>query len=77
MITLQVFFPFCLFVFSWGVGGRGGMPDMPHGFGCKATDWLRGISSSFINFTLGVSVVILDGASIVQMRKGVGLSLFI
>ena len=50
---------------------------MPHGFGCKATDWLRGISSSFINFTLGVSVVILDGASIVQMRKGVGLSLFI
>ena len=43
-------------------------------FCCKATDWLRGISSSFKNFTLGVSVVILDGASIVQMLKGVGVS---
>ena len=27
-----------------GMGG-GGMPDLPHSFGCKATDWLRGISS--------------------------------
>ena len=41
------------------------MPDMPHCFGCKATDWLPGISSSFKKFTLGVSVVILDGAFIV------------
>ena len=29
--------------FFWGVGGRGEMPDMPHSFGCEATDWLRGI----------------------------------
>ena len=50
------------------------MPGIPHSFGCKATDWLRGISSSFKKFTLGVSVVILDGASIVQMLKGVGVS---
>ena len=24
---------------------RGGMPDMPHNFGCEATDWLQGICS--------------------------------
>ena len=78
MITFQVF---CLFLFrlfflgggGGGGGGRGGMPDVPHSLGCKATYWLRGISSSFINFTLGVSVVILDGASIVQMLKGLGV----
>ena len=29
---------------------------MPHSFGCEAIDWLR-------DFALGVSVVILDGAS--------------
>ena len=74
MITLQVFFSFLFVCFFLGGGGRGGMPDS---FGCKTTDWLRGISSSFINFTLGVSVVILDGTCIVQMRKGVGLSLLI
>ena len=28
------------------------------------------------NFALGVSVVILDGASLVQILKGVGLALF-
>ena len=50
------------------------MPGIPHSFGCKATDWLRGISSSFKKITLGVSVVILDGASIVQMLNGVGVS---
>ena len=72
MITFEVFFSFFFFFFLGG-GGRGGMPDVPHSFGCKAIDWLRGISSSFINFTLGVSVV----APIVQMRKGVGLSLSI
>ena len=37
------------------------MPD------CKATDWLRGICSCCEDFTHGVSVIILDGASIVQM----------
>ena len=47
---------------------------MPHGFGCKATGWLRGISSSFKKITLGVGVVILDGASIVQILKGLGVS---
>ena len=71
MLTFQVFYSLLFFL---GRGGGGGMPDMPHSFGCKATDWLRGISSSFKNFTLRVSVVILDGASIVQMVKGVGVS---
>ena len=46
---------------------------MPHSFGCKSTDWLRGISSSFKKFTFGVNVI-FDGASIVQMLKGVGVS---
>ena len=50
------------------------MPGIPNSFGCKATVWLRGISSSFKKITLGVSVVILDGASIVQMLNGVGVS---
>ena len=72
MITFQVFF--CLFVFLGRGGGGGGMPDVPHSFGCKATNWLRGYSSSFKKITLGVSVVILDGTSIVQMFKGVGVS---
>ena len=47
---------------------------MPHSFGCEATDWLRGIRSSCKKFALGVSVVILDGASVVQVFKGVGAS---
>ena len=65
---------FCLFpFFSWG-GSGGGMPGMPHSIGCKTNDWLQGISSSFKKITLGVSVVILGGASIVQMLKGVGVS---
>ena len=38
----------------------GGMPDMPHCFGCEATDWLRGIWTSCKGFALLVSVVILD-----------------
>ena len=41
-------------------GGGGGMPDMPHSLGCEATDWLRGIWSSF--------------GSVVQTFKGVGAS---
>ena len=61
-----VLFLFCCF-FLWGGGGGGGIPDMPHSFGCKATDWLRGISSSFKKkITLGFSVVILDGASLIK-----------
>ena len=50
------------------------MPDMPHSFGCEGTDWLRDIWSSCKDPTLGVSVVILDGASVVQILKGVGVS---
>ena len=47
------------------------MPDMPHSFGC---DMLQGIWSPVKDFALGVSVVILDGASVVQILKGVGAS---
>ena len=46
--------------------------DMPHSFGCEATDWLRGSWSSSKRFALGVSVVILNRASVVQILKGVG-----
>ena len=28
----------------------GGVPGMPHSFGCEATDWLRGIWSSCKRF---------------------------
>ena len=35
-------------------------------------DWLRGTCSPVKDFTIGVSVVILDGASIFQMLKVVG-----
>ena len=45
---------------------------MPHSFGCEATNWLRGIWSSCK--ILAVSVVILNGASAVQILKGVGAS---
>ena len=48
------------------------MPDMPHSLVCEATDWLRGIWPPCKRFR--VSVVILDGASIVQILKGVGAS---
>ena len=54
--------------------GGGGLPGMSYSFGCKATDWLLGIWSSCKDFALGVSVVILDGASVVQILKGVGAS---
>ena len=50
------------------------MSDMPQSFGCEATGMLRGIWSPVKDFTLGVSVVILDGASVVQILKGVGTS---
>ena len=52
----------------------GGGADMPHSFGFEATDWLRGIWSSCKDFALAVSVVISDGASAVQILKGVGAS---
>ena len=55
--------------FFWG--GGGGLPDMPHSFGCEATDWLGDIWSPVKYIALGVSVVILDGGSVVQILKGV------
>ena len=54
--------------------GGGGLPDMLHSFGCEATDWLRGIWPPVKDFALGVSVVILDEASVIQILKGVGAS---
>ena len=51
-----------------------GVSGMPYSFGCEATDWPRGVWSSCKKIALGVSVVILDGASVVQILKGVGVS---
>ena len=45
---------------------------MPHGFGCEAIDWLQCIWSSCKR--VGVSVVILVGAFVVQILKGVWTS---
>ena len=50
------------------------LPDMPNSFGLRATDWLRGIWTSCKKIALGVSVVSLDGASVVHILKGVGVS---
>ena len=50
-----------LHFFFFGGGGGGG-PDMPHSFGCEATDRLQGIWFSFKSFRTwrpGVSVVFL------------------
>ena len=48
---------------------------MPHSFGCEATDWLRGIWSPCKKIShFGVIVFILDGASVVQILKGIGAS---
>ena len=47
------------------------MLDMPHSFGCEATDWLRGFGPPVKDFALGESVVILDRASVDQILKGV------
>ena len=56
--------------FLWG----GGMPDMPQSFGCEATDWHRSICPRVKDFALGVGVVILVEASVVQIFKVVGAS---
>ena len=48
------------------------MPGMPHSFRCIATDSFQALVPPVKEFTIGVSVVILDGSSIVQMLKVVG-----
>ena len=54
---------------------------MPHSFGCEATGCLIGICPPpppppppVKDFSLGVSVVILDDASVLQILKGLGAS---
>ena len=45
----------------------GGLPGIPHSFGCEATDWLRGIWSSCKRFRTWSQCCLLDGASVVQI----------
>ena len=45
---------------------------MPQSFGCEAIDWLEAFGPPVKDFALAVSVVILDGASVVQILKSVG-----
>ena len=47
---------------------------MPHSFGCEATDWLRGIWSPCKRNCTWSQCCNLDGASVVQILKGVGAS---
>ena len=47
-----------------------GMPDMPYSFGCEATTGFEPFGPPVKEFALGVSVVILDGASVVQILNG-------
>ena len=62
MITLHFFF----------LGGGGGVPDMPHSFGCEATDWLEGIWSSCKRFRTWSQCCHFGWSSVVQILKGVG-----
>ena len=41
--------------------------------GCEATDWLRGIWSSCKRFRTWSQCCLLDGDSVVQILKGVGV----
>ena len=59
MITLHFFF-----------GGGGGVHDMV----VKLLTGFEAFGPPVKDFALGVSVVILDGASVVQILKGVGSS---
>ena len=52
----------------------GGMPDMPHIFGVKLRTGFEAFGPPVKYFALRVSVVILDGASVVQILKVVGVS---
>ena len=73
MITFQVF---CFF-FSWGGGGGVVECLMCLSLIVLVVKLLTGFEAlvpPFKKITLGVSVVILDGASIVQMLKGVWVS---
>ena len=51
-----------------------GVLDTPYSFSCEATDWLQAFGPPVEDFALGVSVVILNGATVVQILKGVGAS---
>ena len=63
MITLHFFFGVC-------VGGGEVVPDMPHSFGCEATDWHRDIWTSCKRFRTGVSVVIFMEPPLYRYLKG-------
>ena len=43
---------------------------MPNSFGCEATTGFEPFGPPVKEFALGVSVVILDGASVVQILNG-------
>ena len=60
MITLHFFF------FFWGGGG---LPDMPHSFVVKLLTGFKAFVPPVIDFALGVSVVILDGALLFRYLK--------
>ena len=73
MITFHVYFVSFLFLFSWG----GGVLECRICLIVLVVNLLTGFKAlvpPLKSFTLGVSAVILDGASIVQILKCVGVS---
>ena len=52
----------------------GGMPDMPHSLVMKLLTGFEAFCPPVKDFPLGFSVVILNGASVVQILKAVGSS---
>ena len=64
---------FIIIIFFFFLGG-GGVPGMPHSLVVKQMTGFKAFGPPVKDFSLGVSVVILDGASVVQILKGVGAS---
>ena len=62
------------FHFLWGGGGEGGCLICPIVWVVKLLTGFEAFGPPVKDFALGVSLLILDGAAIVQILSGVGVS---